>query len=161
PPPRNSPLEFYNILQYVDHEPFLKVGIPDPEAFIDRYLKIETRDVLDTNFEIVRKSAVVGFQRLDELRDILGRYCEFKTAEEVGIKLPRPRVQRIDVMMDYAQEAKYEAMVDNMTKRLEAMLQGQSVDRAAILGEMVRMSLVALHADLDEGYDWDIALQGG
>ena len=160
-PAKNSPLEFYNILQYVDHEAFLKVGIPDPEAFIDRYLKIEVRDVLDTNFEIVRKSAVVGFQRLDELRDILDRYAEFKTAEEVGLKLPKPRVQRVDIMMDHAQEAKYEAMVDNMTKRLEAMLKGESVDRAAILGEMVRMSLVALHSELDEGYDWDIALEGG
>ncbi|MEZ4453086.1 MAG: SNF2-related protein [Nannocystaceae bacterium] len=160
-PAKNSPLEFYNILQYVDHEAFLKIGIPDPEAFIDRYLKIETRDVLDTNFEIVRKSAVVGFQRLDELRDILDRYCEFKTAEEVGLKLPKPRVQRVDIMMDHAQEAKYEAMVDNMTKRLEAMLKGEQVDRAAILGEMVRMSLVALHSELDEGYDWDIALDGG
>ncbi|MEZ4454790.1 MAG: helicase-related protein [Nannocystaceae bacterium] len=160
-PAKNSPLEFYNILQYVDHEAFLKVGIPDPEAFVDRYLKIETRDVLDTNFEITRKSAVVGFQRLDELREILDRYCEFKTAEEVGLKLPKPRVQRVDVVMDYAQEAKYEAMVETMTKRLEAMLKGESVDRAAILGEMVRMSLVALHSELDEGYDWDIALEGG
>ncbi len=160
-PAKNSPLEFYNILQYVDHEAFSSVGINDPEDFVDRYLKIEGRDVLDSNFDIVRKSAVVGFRRLDELRAILDRYAEFRTAEEVGIKLPKPRVQRVDVRMDEAQEEKYDELVQKMTDRLKAILEGKGADQAAVLGDMVRMSLIALHSQLDEGYDWKTALEGG
>ncbi len=160
-PAKNSPLEFYNILQYVDHDAFSKVGIHDPEDFVDRYLKIEGRDVLDSNFDIVRKSAVVGFRRLDELRGILDRYSEFRTAEEVGIKLPKPRVQRVDVQMDDAQEEKYDELVQKMTERLKALLEGKGTDQAAVLGDMVRMSLIALHSQLDEGYDWNTALEGG
>ena len=160
-PAKNSPLEFYNILQYVDHDAFSKVGIYDPEDFVDRYLKIEGRDVLDSNFDIVRKSAVVGFRRLDELRAILDRYAEFRTAEEVGIKLPKPRVQRVDVQMDDAQETKYDELVQKMTDRLKALLEGKGADQAAVLGDMVRMSLIALHSQLDEGYDWSTALEGG
>ncbi|MEZ4383381.1 MAG: SNF2-related protein [Nannocystaceae bacterium] len=160
-PAKNSPLEFYNILQYVDHDAFSKVGIHDPEDFIDRYLKIEGRDVLDANFDIVRKSAVVGFRRLDELRAILDRYSEFRTAEEVGIKLPKPRVQRVDVAMDDAQEEKYDVLVQAMTERLKDLIEGRGAESSAILGDMVRMSLIALHSQLDEGYDWDTALEGG
>ena len=160
-PAKNSPLEFYNVLQYVDHDAFTKVGIHDPEEFVDRYLKIEPRDVLDANFDVVRKSAVVGFQRLDELRDVLDRYAEFRTAEEVGIRLPLPRVQRVDVAMDDHQEAKYDAIVRAMTERLEKLLKGEATNSAAILGDMVRLALIALHGDLDEGYDWDTALEGG
>jgi hypothetical protein len=160
-PAKNSPLEFYNLLQYVDHDAFVKVGIRHPEEFIDRYLKIEPRDVLNADFDIVKRDAVVGFQRLDELRDILDRYAEFRTAEEVGLKLPRARVQRVDVSMNADQERKYDVLVGAMTERLEALLKGESVSSTAILGDMVRLSLIALHPDLDEGYDWTTALEGG
>ena len=161
-PAKNSPLEFYNVLQYIDHEAFMRVGIYDPEDFIDRYLKIESRLVIDTNFDIVRKSVVVGFHHLDELRTILDRYAEFRTAEEVGIKLPKPRVQRVDVVMDDAQEEKYDELVSVMTERLEAIVKGTGAGaQKAVLGDMVRMSLIAMHSQLDEGYDWRTALEGG
>jgi superfamily II DNA or RNA helicase len=160
-PAKNSPLELYNLLQFIDQDAFTRLGIYDPEAFIDRYLKIETRDVLDTNFDITRKSAVVGFQHLDELRGVLDRLMEFRTAEEVGIKLPVPRVQRVDVEMDDAQNALYDEIVGVMTERLEQMLQGAQVNSSAVLGEMARLSLIALHSQLAEGYDWDTAIDGG
>ena len=42
-PAKNSPLEFYNLIQYIDHDAWSRAGIYDPEQFIDRYLNIEIR----------------------------------------------------------------------------------------------------------------------
>jgi N12 class adenine-specific DNA methylase len=48
-PAKNSPLEFYNLIQFIDPTAFTKSGILDPEQFIDRFLRIEQRDVLDAD----------------------------------------------------------------------------------------------------------------
>ncbi|MEZ5333597.1 MAG: SNF2-related protein [Thermoanaerobaculia bacterium] len=90
-PAKNSPLEFYNLVQYVDHDAWARMGIRDPEQFIDRYLRIELKPVVDSKMDVVERSAVTGFQNLHELREVLFRYGEFKTADDVGLKLPEPR----------------------------------------------------------------------
>ncbi|MCB9746760.1 MAG: DEAD/DEAH box helicase family protein [Alphaproteobacteria bacterium] len=110
-PAKNSPLELYNLIQYVDHDVWARQGIRDPEQFIDRYLRIELKPVVDSKMEVVERSAVTGFQNLHELRDTLFRYGEFKTAEDVGLKLPEPTVTMVEVDMDARQTAKYGAYV--------------------------------------------------
>ncbi len=147
-PAKNSPLEFYNLIQYVDHDAWSRQGIRDPEQFIDRYLRIELKPVVDTKMEVVERAAVTGFQNLHELRDTLFRYSEFKTAEDVGLKLPKPDVRMIEVDMDPEQDAKYAKYV----AEIEAALDGP--DRGSVLGLLARMSLVAIHAELDESPGW-------
>jgi N12 class adenine-specific DNA methylase len=111
-PAKNSPLEFYNLIQYVDHDAWSRMGIRDPEQFIDRYLRIELKPVVDTKMDVVERRPVVGFQNLHELREVIFRYGEFKTAEEVGLlKLPEPKVNVVEVDMDAAQDAKYDRYV--------------------------------------------------
>jgi superfamily II DNA or RNA helicase len=151
-PAKNSPLEFYNLIQYVDHDVWSRQGIRDPEQFIDRYLRIELKPVVDSKMEVVERSAVTGFQNLHELRDTLFRYGEFKTAEDVGLKLPDPTVSMVEVDMDVRQADKYASYVS----QIEAALDSAS-DRSQILGLLARMSLTAVHADLDEGYTWRTA----
>jgi superfamily II DNA or RNA helicase/SAM-dependent methyltransferase len=151
-PAKNSPLEFYNLIQYVDHDVWARQGIRDPEQFIDRYLRIELKPVVDSKMEVVERSAVTGFQNLHELRDTLFRYGEFKTAEDVGLNLPEPTVSMVEVDMDARQSAKYGAYV----AQIEAALDSAD-DRSQILGLLARMSLTAVHADLDEGYTWRTA----
>lgn len=63
--------------------------------FIDRYLRLELKDTVGVDLKTVRRSVVAGFQNLDELRDVVFRYAEFKTAEEVGLKLPETQVEQI------------------------------------------------------------------
>jgi hypothetical protein len=99
-PAKNSPLEFYSLIQYVDHDAWSRMGIRDPEQFIDRYLRIELKAVVDTKMDVVERSAVVGFQNLHELREVIFRYGEFKTAEDVGLKLPEPKVNVVEVDMN-------------------------------------------------------------
>ena len=160
-PAKNSPLEFYNLVQYVDHDAWSRMGIRDPEQFIDRYLRIELKAVVDSKMDVVERSAVVGFQNLHELRDVIFRYGEFKTAEDVGLKLPEPKVNVVEVDMNAAQDAKYERYVGEIEAALEASGSGSAREKSKILGLLARMALVAVHQDLDEGYSWRTAGTSG
>ncbi len=157
-PAKNSPLEFYSLVQYVDHEAWSRMGIRDPEQFIDRYLRIELKSVIDTKMEVVERSAVVGFQNLHELREVIFRYGEFKTAEDVGLKLPEPKVNVVEVDLNAAQDAKYQSYVGQIEAALESP---RGSDKSKILGLLARMALVAIHPNLDEGYDWKTAASSG
>ena len=157
-PAKNSPLEFYNLIQYIDHDAWSRMGIRDPEQFIDRYLRIELKAVVDSKMEVVERSAVVGFQNLHELREVIFRYGEFKTAEDVGLKLPDPKVNVVEVDLNAAQDAKYERYVHEIEAALDS---NRTSDKAKILGLLARMALVAIHPDLDEGYHWKTAASSG
>jgi superfamily II DNA or RNA helicase len=157
-PAKNSPLEFYNLVQYVDHEAWSRMGIRDPEQFIDRYLRIELKPVVDTKMEVVERSAVTGFQNLHELREVIFRYGEFKTAEDVGLKLPEPKVHVVEVDMNDAQDAKYAQYVGQIEEALQST---RGSDKARILGLLARLALVAVHPHLDEGHDWKTAATAG
>jgi superfamily II DNA or RNA helicase/predicted RNA methylase len=150
-PAKNSPLEFYNLIQYVDPDAWRRMGIRDPEQFIDRYLRIEIKPVVTPSMEVEERGAVVGFQNLHELRDTILRYGEFKTAEDVGLRLPEPKVEMVEVDMDAAQNAKYDRYVGEIERALKS---DDPSEKAKILGLLARMALVAIHAELDEGYSW-------
>jgi superfamily II DNA or RNA helicase len=155
-PAKNSPLEFYNLIQYVDPDAWRRMGIRDPEQFIDRYLRIEIKPVVTPAMEVEERGAVVGFQNLHELRDTILRYGEFKTAEDVGLKLPEPKVEMVEVDMDAGQDAKY----DRYVREIEAALKSDDPgEKAKILGLLARMALVAIHSQLDAGYSWKNADQ--
>ena len=153
-PAKNSPLEFYNLLQLVDGQVWERMGIFDPEAFIDRYCKLAIKGVLNAKLELESRSAVVGFDNLDELRGVIWRLGDFKTAEDVGLELPAPQVNLVEVDMDAAQDAKYADYVS----QIEAALDSRSPsERGKILGLLARMALVSIHSQLDEGYTWKTA----
>ena len=157
-PAKNSPLEFYNLIQFIDPNAWLSAGVQDPEQFIDRFIRIEPTQVLDSALQPATKSAVTGFKNLDDLRTIILTYGEFRTGAEVGLKLPEPQVETLTIPMDDAQETKY----DTYVKQIEAMLDDPAAAGGGqILGLMARLSLIALHPDLEEGYDWKTALNGG
>jgi hypothetical protein len=157
-PAKNSPLEFYSLIQYVDHHAWSRMGIRDPEQFIDRYLRIELKPVVNTRMEVEERAAVTGFVNLHELRDAIFRYGEFRTADEVGLKLPEPTVKVVEVDMNAAQDAKYDLYVSQIEDALEST---NVQDRGKILGLLARMALVAIHPDLDEGHDWKTATSSG
>lgn len=148
-PAKNSPLEFYNLIQYVDHDAWTNVGITDPEQFIDYYMKLQVKDCLNSKMEVQPRSAAIGFINLDDLRDVIFRYGEFRTSEEVGLKIPEATRELVEVDMDPEQEAKYADYVDQIEDAL-----GDRSQAGKILGLMARMALVAVHSQLDEGYDW-------
>jgi len=161
-PAKNSPLEYYNLIQYIDPEAFSRRGIGNPEQFIDRYLKIEPQNVIAVTGDTAIRSAVVGFLHLGELREIIFRYGEFASVPVINkryplakIELPKLSFPESVVTMDDDQEEKYGAMLAEIEKMIE------DEDTTDLLGYMARLSLIAVHAQLDEGYGWNTALDGG
>ncbi|MBK8824326.1 MAG: hypothetical protein IPN58_17465 [Anaerolineales bacterium] len=147
-PAKNSPLEFFNLLRYIDPDAFARLGVQDSEQFIDRYCHVVLKDVISISGEVEQRGAVVGFKNLDELRGVIFRYGDFKTAEQVGLPIPEAKPIRISVELDARQEAKYAYYLD----QIEAMRRNPKLGNP--LGLMARLNLVAIHADLDEHYGW-------
>jgi hypothetical protein len=149
-PAKNSPLEYYTLLGYVDGDAWARLGITDPEVFIDRYLRLEMKDIVGSDLSTQRRSVVAGFQNLDELRSVVFRYAEFRTAEEVGLKLPETQVEQIRVPMSEAQVKKYDAYLTDYEQALKRARQDPKA-RLRALGLLQRMALVAIHPELDRG----------
>jgi hypothetical protein len=155
-PAKNSPLEFYNLIQLMDPWAFSRRGLMDPEQFIDRFLQIESRQVIDITLSTPIRSVVAGFKNLDDLRTIVHTYGEFRSAEQVHLRLPEPRSELVRVPMNAEQEHLYDRLVRSINKLLsEPSFMG---GRSKILGLMVRLSVVALHPELDGGVEYDEAL---
>lgn len=151
-PAKNSPLEFLSLLSLIDGNVWDRLGILDSEQYVTQFLKIEKKLVTDLDLSIVEAPCVVGFQNLDQLREVLFRYGEFKTAGEVGLKIPTPERHILEVPMDETQEKKYDSYIAQYTTALD-MAGRDKGESARALGLLARMSLVSVHGDLDEAPD--------
>ncbi|MBL9102747.1 MAG: hypothetical protein JNL82_17505 [Myxococcales bacterium] len=155
-PAKNSPLEFYNLIQLMDPWAFSGRGLMDPEQFIDRFLQIESRQIIDVTLRPATRSVVAGFKNLDDLRTIIHTYGEFRSAEQVHLKIPEPRSELVRVSMNAEQEHLYGRLVRKINDLLAEP--GFMGGRSKILGLLVRLSVVALHPELDGGVEYDEAL---
>jgi superfamily II DNA or RNA helicase len=155
-PASNSPLEFYNLVKLMDKDAWTRIGIYDPEAFIDRFCILQIEEVMNAEMEVEQRLACVGFKNADELRSVIYRLWEFKTAKQAGLKLPAVTQERVFVDMDAAQEQKYvdyvKAIEDELSK---PKIPGQKSGK--ILGLLARMAMVSMHSQLDEGFKWKTA----
>lgn len=157
-PAKNSPLEFLSLLSYLDSGLWERLGIYDAEQYLTQYLRIEIQLILDSDLSPAELPCVVGFQNLDQLREVLFRYGEFQTAKGVGLKIPEPKSETITLELDEVQEEKYREYLSQYTAAIADA--GRSADaRFKALGLLLRMSLVAVHGELDEG--WTFATAGG
>ncbi len=147
-PAKNSPLEFFTMLGLVDHYAWTRKGITDAESFIDRYLRIEMKSNLKPDGTLENRAAVVGFRALNDMRDGVYRYGDFKDAIEVGLKLPESTQQRVFLPMDQAQKDKYKRYRDDYERIVTGRVQGK--ERYEALSILTKMALVALHPELDE-----------
>ena len=147
-PAKNSPLEYFSLLGYVDTDAWTRLGILNPEVFIDRYLRLEQRWVIEPDLSKKQRSVVAGFRNQDELRDIVFRYAEFRTAEEVGLKLPQSQVETRAVPMSPEQKASYSLLVLDYTNALKRAAEDPKAKLKA-LGALQRMALVSIHPELD------------
>jgi predicted RNA methylase len=149
-PASNSPVEFYNLVKFMDKDAWSRIGIYDPEAFIDRFCLLEPQEVLNAEMEAETRLACVGFKNLDELRSVIFKFWEFKTAKQAKLKLPIAKVDRIFVNMDAAQEKKYEGYIAEIEQALSNPREGSH----KILGLLAKMAMVAMHSQLDEKFGW-------
>ena len=83
----------------------------DPEQFIDRFLRIESREIIDMTLKQSLRSVVDGFKNLDDFGTIIKTYGEFRSAEEGHLTLPEPRTEQVRVPLGPDQEDKYGELV--------------------------------------------------
>ena len=147
-PAKNSPLEYFSLLSLVDGEAWSRVGISDPEQFMNRYLRLEIRYVLGTGGQNEQRAVVAGFRNIPELKDLLFRYAEFRTAEEVGLKLPKTEPKTIAVPMEEKQAELHGEMLQEY-RTLMKSFSGSAAMKA--LGILMRLSLLSIHPALPFG----------
>ena len=157
-PAKNSPLEFYNLIQLIDPYAFSKKGLMDPEQFIDRFLRIQSREIIDMTLKVRMGSCVDGFKNLDDLRMVIKTYGEFRSGAEVGLKLPEPRSEQVRVELGPAQESLYGEVVRKLERALKMAGQPGGQSQNKILGLLARLSMISLHARLDGGVEYNEAL---
>jgi len=87
-PSKNSPLEIYSMLSYVAPDSFEQMGIRNSEEFIDRFCEFKKGQILGLNGNIEEAMYTSGFKNMGELREVMRRNIDRKTAADVGLKLP-------------------------------------------------------------------------
>lgn len=145
-PAKNSPLEYYNVLQYIDPEWFLRRDIRGPSDFVDRFLDITTAVTIDVGNAPIRKPVVQGFINLDELRTILFRYGEFQNAETVNLAVPESPKELIDVPITDVQKIEIAQWKNYIREQKD--LDPELRDPGAILVALNKMSAAAIHPSL-------------
>jgi SNF2 family DNA or RNA helicase/predicted RNA methylase len=122
-PTKNSPLEVYSMLCHIAPEAFENIGIRNSEEFLDRFCVFQNDSVLNTRGEIEDALITAGFKNMNELREIMKRYIDRTTAEQVGLVLPKRDDHMHFVEMTPAQEAvyaEYREMLENEAKEKDA-----------------------------------------
>ena len=106
-PTKNSPLEVYSMLSHIAPEAFERMGIKNSEAFLDRFCEFEEQLILSPKGEMVDALVTSGFKNLPELREVMRRYIDRKTAADVGLVIPRGEPHDHYVDMTPEQENAY------------------------------------------------------
>lgn len=147
-PAKNSPLEYFSLLSLVDGEAWGRVGITDPSVFMDRYLRIEVKRTMGTGLETEFRSVVVGFKNIPELRDLIFRLAEFRTAEEVGLKLPKTEPKTISVPMSVEQIEKHGVLLEQYRALIKSFSKASQMEA---LGVLMKLGMLSLHPELPFG----------
>lgn len=148
-PTKNSPLEIYSMLSHIAPEEFTNIGINNSEDFLDRYVVFRPEQVLTTTGEIAESLITVGFKNMDELRNIMRKYINMRTAESVGLEIPKPDKHDHFLDMTPRQEAVYDELRTEM-----ADSGSDDTGSAHIFSIMSRMGKAAMDLELldDETY---------
>ena len=144
-PAKNSPLEYFSLISYIDGDAWARLGVADTSHFISRYLKTEWKRILDTDLSEVDREVVTGFVNLPELKEIIFRFAEFRTAQDVGLKLPKSEPQTIKVPMSDSQAEVHQKLLSEYRVLIQDRGEGA---RNKALGILMQLSLVSVHPEL-------------
>jgi SNF2 family DNA or RNA helicase/predicted RNA methylase len=143
-PTKNSPLEIYSMLSHIAPEAFERMGISNSEAFLDRFCEFKLDNILTVDGKIEEALVTAGFKNLDELREVMRRYIDRKTAADVGLKIPT--ADKIEHMVDMTdkQEAVYQELRAAAADRDKSDADGDS----HIFSIMSKMGKASIDLDL-------------
>lgn len=109
-PTKNSPLEVYSMLSHIAPEAFERMGIKNSEDFLDRFCEFKNDTILTVDGKIEDALVTAGFKNLNELREVMKRYIDRTTADDVGLGLPGRDDRQHLVDMTAEQEAVYQEL---------------------------------------------------
>ncbi|QFT40027.1 MULTISPECIES: SNF2-related protein [unclassified Vibrio] len=112
-PTVNSPVDMFNMLSHiVPADTFAQMGIFDSDDFIRMFGKTGEALVTKLSGEVENREALLGFQNLDALRNIVNRYMTMEDAKSVGadVHIPDLVAAQTVVQMNSEQEALYEEL---------------------------------------------------
>lgn len=144
-PTKNSPLEIYSMLSHIAPEAFERIGIRNAEEFLDRFCVFENDRIytLEGTFEDALVTA--GFKNLNELREIMSRYIDRKTAEDVGLELPKrdDRMHYLDMS-----DAQREVYAELRQRLVDSKDSDEATGDAHIFAIMSDMAKAAMDLEL-------------
>ena len=147
-PAKNGPLEFYNALHLIDPYIWTSAGIRDPESFIDSFCGFDKRIVQTADGKLKVKATCTRFVNLDNLRHIINRYADFKTAEDVGLQIPEAEAIQHRVPLNAVQRELIANKWDEIRRS-----SGQRQNAVKMMGLAVLVDLIAIHPALVEHAD--------
>jgi predicted RNA methylase len=109
-PTKNSPLEVYSMLSHIAPQAFERMGIRNSEEFLDRFCEFKQDTILTVDGKLKEALITAGFKNLDELREVMRRYIDRKTAADVGLKLPVAQPHQHLIDMTDKQELVYQEL---------------------------------------------------
>ena len=143
-PTKNSPLEIYSMLSHIAPEAFERMGIKNGEEFLDRFCEFKEDNIYGVNGKMEEALVTAGFKNLGELRDVMRRYIDRKTAEDVGLNIPMADNREHFVDMTDAQEAVYQ----DLRKAAEEASRGDAEGSAHIFSIMDKMGKASMDLTL-------------
>lgn len=144
-PTKNSPLEIYSMLSHISPEAFERIGIRNSEEFLDRFCEFQSDKILGTDGTIQDALVTVGFKNMGELREIMSRYIDRKTAADVGLALPERDDHMHMVDMSPEQLSVYEELRQQMA---ESAKKKDSTGDAHVFSIMDKMAKAAMDLEL-------------
>jgi len=147
-PAKNSPLELYNLIQYINHNAFSSLQLWSSEQFINRFCEIKAKTTINTSTQRPEtKQTLVGFRNVGELRTILKKYGIFRSAAdlpELAASLPKQGEPILEeIAMNFSQESAYAWARERVEKELRDAKEERRP--AQVLGLLSVMSQVSLH----------------
>lgn len=144
-PTKNSPLEIYSMLSHVAPEAFERIGIRNSEEFLDRFCTFVSDKVLTTSGTIEDALVTDGFKNLDELREIMRRYIDRKTAADVGLVLPSRNDQMHLIDMSDKQQEVYAGLRQDM---IDSAKEKDATGDSHVFSIMDKMGKAAMDLEL-------------
>lgn len=144
-PTKNSPLEVYSMLSHVAPEAFERIGIRNSEEFLDRFCTFVEDKVLSTSGAIEDALVTAGFKNMGELREIMRRYIDRKTAADVGLKLPSRNDQMHLIDMTAEQQTVYEKLRQDM---IDSAKEKDATGDSHVFSIMDKMGKAAMDLEL-------------
>ncbi|MFC5536733.1 zeta toxin family protein [Rhodocytophaga aerolata] len=84
----NSPLEIYSMLALVAYNKLEAAGVNNLKAFFDTYVATSNELVISAKMKPERKQVVMGFDNLVAMQQLIRRFINYKTGEDVGVERP-------------------------------------------------------------------------